>query len=133
MAKIDIDKLSIEVIKNLNSYAKVTSDTVERAVKETAKETVKELRVTSPVGSGDYSRSWKSKRDATARGKNKYNMIVYSNKPNYRLTHLLEKGHPIVKKGRTVGSARAIPHIKNAEENAIERLRYKILKEIKEV
>lgn len=133
MAKIDIDKLSLEVIKNLELYAKVTSDTVERAVKETAQETVKELRVTSPVGTGDYSRSWKAKRDTTARGKNKYNMIVYSHKPNYRLTHLLEKGHTIVKKGRTVGNAKAIPHIRNAEENAIERLTHKLLAEIKEV
>lgn len=134
MAKIDVDKMSIEVIKNLQLYTEATIEVVEKAVKETAKETVQELRVTSPEGNrGDYTKSWKQKRDSEARGKNKFNMIVYSEKPHYRLTHLLENGHALKRGGRTVGKARAFPHIKNAELNAIERLETKITRGIQEV
>ncbi len=113
----------------LQVYAEATTEIVEEAVLETAKETVNELRITSPVGdTGDYAESWKYKRDSEAKGKNKYNMIVYSKKPNYRLTHLLEHGHAKVNGGRT----KAIPHIKNAEETAIKRLENKILRGIRE-
>lgn len=127
MAKIDTDKLSMEVIKNLQLYSKVTCEIVEKAVIETAKETVKELRVTSPEGAtGEYAKSWKCKRDKEAKGKNRYNMIVYAQKPDYRLTHLLEHGHALIRGGRT----RAFPHIKNAELNAIERLEAKIIRGI---
>lgn len=129
MAKIDVDKLSMEVVKNLQLYSKVTIEMVEKAVVETAKETVQELRVTSPEGkTGEYAKSWKCKRDKEAKGKNRYNMIVYAEKPDYRLTHLLEHGHALKSGGRT----RAFPHIKNVELNAIERLEAKILRGIEE-
>lgn len=127
MAKIDIDKLSLTVIQALQEYADFTSEVVEKAVVETARETVKELKVTSPVGdSGDYSESWTYKRDKEVKGRNRYNMIVHSKKPDYRLTHLLEYGHAKVNGGRT----RAFPHIKNAELNAIEKLEAKIRNEV---
>lgn len=122
MAKIDIDKLAITVIQEIQKYADVTHEVVNKAVYETAKETVNELRATSPKDSGDYAESWTYKRDKEARGKNRYNMIVYSEKPNYRVTHLLEYGHAKVNGGRT----RAFPHIRNAEQNAIEKLESKI-------
>lgn len=123
MAKIDIDKLSLTVIQSLQEYAKATQESVNKAVLETAKETVNELKITSPVGAtGNYAESWTYKRDKEARGENMYNMIVYSEKPDYRLTHLLEFGHAKVNGGRT----RAFPHIKNAELNAMERLEFKI-------
>lgn len=129
MAKIDIDQLSIAVMAELKAYAKVTHEQVEKAVVETAKETVNELKITSPVGStGDYSKSWKYKRDKEAKGRKRYNMIVYSKKPDYRLTHLLEFGHAKRNGGRT----KAFPHIKSAEETAIKRLENKILRGIEE-
>lgn len=131
MAAIDIDKLSIEVMKSLELYREATIEIVEEAVKETAKDTVKELKFTSPVGtSGDYAKSWRCKRDKEANGKNRYNMIVYSQKPDYRLTHLLEYGHAIRSGGRTVGSAKAFPHIKDAELHAEKRLLNRIQKGI---
>ena len=129
MAKIDIDKLSLTVIAELKLFSRVTTEIVEKAVVETAKETVNELRITSPEGdTGEYKKSWKYKRDSEAKGKNKYNMIVYSKKPNYRLTHLLENGHAKVNGGRT----KPIPHIKNAEETAKKRLENKIIRGIQE-
>lgn len=133
MTKIDVDKLSLEVIQQLQDYVNVTSEIVEQVVVEVAKETVSELRATSPEGrSGDYAKSWKCKRDNQLRGKNKLNMVVYSGKPYYRLTHLLERGHALRSGGRTVGQARAYPHIKNAEINAVEKLEYRIKQKIQE-
>ena len=134
MAKIDIDKLSLEVMTQLKIYAEATVEIVESAVEETAKETVNELKVTSPVGAtGDYSESWKKKRNKNARGRYRYDMTVYSEKPNYRLTHLLEYGHALRRGGRSIGSAKAFPHIKDAEIHAAKRLENKIIRGIEEM
>ena len=129
MAKIDIDQLSIAVMAELRTYGQATYEQVEKAAEETAQETVNELRITSPVGTtGDYAKSWRKKRDNTAKGRKKFNMIVYAKKPDYRITHLLEFGHAKKNGGRT----KAFPHIKSAEETAIKRLENKILKGIEE-
>ena len=123
MASIDIDKLVISVMAELENFAGATHEIVEASVKETAKYTANELKATSPVGdTGDYAKSWGYKRDAEGRKHNKFNMIVFSEKPNYRLTHLLEFGHAKVNGGRVA----AQPHIKNAEENAEAKLLQKI-------
>lgn len=129
MAKIDIDNLAIHVMTELRLYGKATYEQVEKAVTETAKETVNELKITSPVGdTGDYAKSWRYKRDDKAKGRKKFNLIVYAKKPDYRITHLLEYGHVKVGGGRT----KAYPHIKNAEETAKKRLENKIIKGIEE-
>lgn len=123
MAKIDIDKLSLTVIQTLKEYSELTAQEVEKAVVATAKETVKELKTTSPVGAtGEYAKSWTYKRDGEASGRSRFNMIVHSKKPDYRLTHLLEHGHAKVNGGRVA----AIPHIKAAEINAEKRLLEKL-------
>ena len=134
MSKIDIDKLSIEVMNELRLYGEATIEIVEKAVEETAKETVNELRVTSPEGkTGDYSESWKKKRDKSKMGKYRYDMIVYSAKPDYRLTHLLEYGHAVRRGGRKIGKAKAFPHIKDAEIHAKKRLENKIVRALEEL
>ena len=49
---INIDKMSIEIMRNLEIYLSNTQEDVKQAVEETAKETVQELRKTSPVRKG---------------------------------------------------------------------------------
>lgn len=126
MSKIDIDKLALEVITELQEYGKVTIDAVTEAVQETAKMTAVELRDTSPKLTGDYANSWSYKRDEKLKGKYRYDMVVYEKKPEYRLTHLLEKGYQHRYGGRVPGQ----PHIKNAEKHARENLEERIKKKL---
>ena len=120
MAKIDIDQLALEVMNELNAYCEDVQEAVE---KETAKQTAAELRTTSPEGdTGEYAKHWSYKRDKKLSGKHRYDMVVYSKKPEYRITHLLEKGHAKRNGGRVDG----IPHIKIAEKHAKEILQERI-------
>ena len=65
MAKIDIDELAIAVINELDAYREDVMEVVEKAVKETAKQTAAELRMTSPERDGDYKKHWTYKRDTS--------------------------------------------------------------------
>lgn len=115
MAVINVDQLANEIMKELDIYQQNTIADVEYAVKLVAKETAAELQETSPIGpTGEYAPSWSHKRSTDA-GKDYMSMVVYSKKPQYRVTHLLEKGHAAVN-GKWV---RARPHIAAAEEKAV--------------
>lgn len=119
MGAVNIDKLSLTILKELEVYKANTVETVKEAVTKTAKETVAELKRISPKGATKkYSKSWAYKRDRDLRGKWRYSMVVYSKRPNYRLTHLLEHGHAT----RNGGRVPAQPHIQTAEQKAIELL-----------
>lgn len=123
MAKINIDELANEILRFSEIYQANTMEGIAKAVKQVAKETAAELRKTSPVGAtGDYSKSWSYRRDPH-RGKTRYKMVVYSKRPQYRKTHLLEHGHKNADTGRFVP---ARPHIKMVEVKASNRL-FKLL------
>lgn len=114
MAKIDIDKLSVTVMQELNAYRDETVEAMKEAVTKTAKETVKLLKRTSPEDTGGYEKSWAYKRDKNLSGKYRYDLVVYARKYEYAKTHLLENGHAKRNGGRVEG----IPHIKPAEDFA---------------
>jgi hypothetical protein len=122
VAKINIDNFANEVMQELNAYRDVTVEAMKKAVTETAKLTVAELRDSSPEDTGEYSKHWSYKRDADIKGRYKYSMVVYSKKPEYRITHLLENGHAKRNGGRVEGK----PHIKPAEKHAKEILSERI-------
>lgn len=127
MGKIDVDGLANEIMQELYNFQHTTAEAVEKAVKETAKETAKELNAASPVGqTGDYAKSWSYKRDPSMKEKYRYNMVVYSKAPEYRISHLLENGHA----KRNGGRVNAIVHIKPIEEQAKERLEKRILEQL---
>lgn len=130
MAKVNVDKLATELMKNLDLYQQATQEIVKDAVDRSSQITVQDLEETSPrraKNGGTYAESWASKRDTKARGKWKYSRIVYSKAPSYRLTHLLEFGHAKVNGGRT----KAQPHIEPAEETAKKNLELFIVEGIK--
>lgn len=128
--KIKIDDLAKEITKTLEEFAGATDAVVEKAVTETAKEAVKELKNANPPGSGqygswsEYNKSWKIKQTKTDKRYNKKATIHNADK--YNLAHLLEKGHALVRGGRT----RAFPHIAPVEERAEKKLMENIKKGI---
>lgn len=122
VAKIDVDKLALTVINELQRYQKVTQNVVEEAVIQTAKETTKMLKENSPELTSDYKKSWGYKRDSELKGKYRYDMVVYNKAPEYRLTHLLEKGF----QHRYGGRIAAQPHIAEAENYAMMMLQERI-------
>lgn len=124
--KIRIDELVDAVMRELDDFGGyVTNTAIREAVKKTSEDAVKDLKATSPRGrTGKYAESWTS--DPANRPKaEQYSEIVYSDKPYYRLTHLLEKGHRILGgKGRKVnkGKTSPEPHIGPVEEGLGEKI-----------
>lgn len=105
-----------EIADALSEYADLSSDLMKETIDKVAKETVKELKATSPKRTGTYAKSWKQKTlNSTPLSLDK---IVYAGKPGYRITHLLEKGHAKRGGGRVPG----YPHIAKAERNAQDKI-----------
>lgn len=113
--------LSKALKKELQQYAKTEKKILNDAVKKATKEAVKELKATSPKDTGKYGRSWRSKTEKKVNGDSS---VIYAGNGEYRLTHLLEKGH--AKRGG--GRVAAIPHIKKVETKAIKTLEEEVMK-----
>lgn len=103
----------------LDEYEAEVKEVVKDTLPKVGKETVKELKKTSPKDRGRYLKTWKSKIEEDRMGQK---LIVY-NKDHYMLTHLLEHGHALVGGGRTEPRE----HIKPAQDNAVEN----VIKEVK--
>lgn len=113
---VDVAK---EIAKALQTYTAEVTEGLEKAKEEVAKETVQELKRTSPKLTGDYAKGWRTKRVGTAQ--------VVHNATDYQLTHLLEHGHAKRGGGRVPG----IPHIAPAEKKAIDEYTKRVEKVIR--
>lgn len=111
----DPKDLDIAFEKIFADYVGVVSDDVKAAAKKAASDCVKELKQTSPKKTGAYAKGWQAKKEAENASGVTYRV---RNKTRYYLTHLLEYGHPIVRGGKVVGRAKAIAHIRPAEQKA---------------
>lgn len=117
-----------EIEEALQEYSSIASDTLKKVIINAGKNAVKELKKTSPKGNynggGAYAKSWKFKRISDAPTSIK--SVVYAGNGEYRLTHLLEKGHAKRNGGRT----RAFPHIAKAERNAIDAIEKELKRQL---
>lgn len=128
---ISIDKLAQAINEELTKFAGAADEVVAEAVNKVAKDTVQRLKQTSPKRSGKYAASWQA---STLRGGRHYNgKIVHAGGGEYRLTHLLEHGHAVVRGGRVVGHAPAEPHIESAEQAAIDSFITEIQKGVEHI
>lgn len=122
MAKDAMDQ--IEEI--LEDYGKSIAEELREATQSVIKEGAKQLKSSSPIRTGKYAGSWKSKIEADGSGAIAVVHGRIYNKDHYRLTHLLENGH--AKRGG--GRVAARPHIGAvndwAQEEVIKRLKEKI-------
>lgn len=127
MVKGSADDLEKLVMNELDRYAGMLPGSIEAAQKATGKQVVKILKNSAPgKNKKEYARGWKSKTEKTRTGAN--TVIYNGKKPG--LAHLLEFGHPIVSGGRTVGQARAFPHIEPAEKDAERIYEQELTKEL---
>jgi hypothetical protein len=123
MRSVTPDELATAVGEELDAFAGHCQEAIINAQKAAAKVARKELR----KGPGkNYPKEWTTKTETTRTGATTY--VYQGKRPG--LAHLLEFGHPIVSGGRTVGQARAFPHIKPAEEAAMEKYEEEIQKGI---
>ena len=121
--KIKPEQLGEAINEILTEYAEEVVDNSKEAVEATARSTVQIAQAyASGIGRGRYAKSIKStKTEVTA-----YGTVVTIHSTKYRIAHLLEHGHPIVKKGKAVGSAKAFPHFRLAEAKAETMLEQKV-------
>lgn len=110
----------METIKGeLEEYAGEIAQGVKDSVKKVAKETVREVKHSSPVRYGNYKKGWGQTTISETPGRI---IISVHNRKHYRLTHLLEDGHAKVNGGRT----RAFPHIAPAARFAQRELQREV-------
>ena len=116
---IPFQQLESAIQKELAAYNEEVIDGVKKEVKRVAKETVAELKQTSPKETGEYASGWSSKimyeSDDDIR-------IRILNKTKPHITHLLENGHARTNGGRVDGK----PHIGPAEQSAEKKLDAKV-------
>jgi len=112
--KVTPDNLDKAVMAELDAFAGMLPEEIEKAQKTAAKRAVKTLKNTSP-GEGRYGKGWKTKTTKTRTGAE--TVIYNGDLPG--LAHLLEFGHPIISGGRTVGQAKAFPHIEPTERDVV--------------
>lgn len=117
--------LSQEIVKAMQQYSGVVSETVETVLKDVGKDAQKRVKVASPKKTGAYRRSWKV---SVERESGRILVAVHAKKPYYRLTHLLEDGHK-TRGGK--GRVRAYPHIRQVEAWAEQEALTRIAKELK--
>lgn len=114
---ISVDQLAAEVNRQLALFQGATDEVVAKSADDVAKMAVQQLKATSPQGTGDYAKSWRSEKLKSR--PHQYGRVIHAGDGEYRLTHLLEKGHDVVRGGKVVGHAPAYPHIADAEQKAI--------------
>lgn len=129
MAVIGIEKLSAEINDELKLYSESVKEGLSKVAKKYASELVKKTKATAPVGdrkSNKYRDSIKSKKLTENLNEIKYIWYVDSKNSNYRLTHLLVKGH-ITRNGVDRTSEN------HFLRNAVNEIEQAYLKEIEEV
>ena len=97
----------------LDAMGRRVTDEMSEIIDEVGEEAAKRLKEESKVklskrATGKYARGWIYDNSKTYRNK-KVAMVRNKNQP--QLTHLLEFGHPIVKRGKVVANVDPIEHI----------------------
>ena len=109
------------------------NDDMQEVFDDIGKEAVKKLKETSPENPkgkkrGFYKKGWTYEKGKRTSGHNAAGIVRNKNAP--QLTHLLEYGHPIVRKGKVVGNADAIEHIRPVADWCAEEIDKRLIKKL---
>lgn len=120
MSDITIDQLGDAITAQLNTFELNVREGVRKAVDESMDQMVKETKRTAQVRTGRYKRKISAAVDEDTLVT--YSKVWHVKKPDYRLAHLLDKGHATRKGGHIDGNE----HIANAEHRAVETFQRKL-------
>lgn len=110
------DKLAKTIQSYMEDFGRDVTEAIGEAMDEVGKEAVNRLKNTSPKkkrNGGRYAKGWKYQRDKKSR------LLIEGrvyNATDGSLTHLLEKGHPIVRNGVVVGRVKPQKHIEPVDQ-----------------
>lgn len=122
--KVRVGDLADAVMKELDDYAKLSTEGMKKAVRDAAKTVRSDIQSGAPKDTGAYARSWSVK--TTRENSNSLELTVHS-RNRYQLAHLLEFGHAKRNGGRVSGRA----HIAPAEQAGIEQLERDVTRSLK--
>lgn len=120
MSNITIDQLGDAIQAQLNTFETSVREGVKRAVDESMDEMVKETKNTAQERTGFYK-----KHIGATVGEDtlmKYSKVWHVKTPEYRIAHLLNKGHTLKNGGRYPGNQ----HVTNAANHAVESFQHKL-------
>lgn len=106
--KVKPDQLAAAVQETLQIYAQATGDQLAATTKSTAEHAAQIVSQAAAAqystASGEYARDIKARNfsDTRKRGGRKITAFVTAGK-HYRIAHLLEHGHALVRGGRLIG------------------------------
>ena len=110
------DKLAKTIQSYMEDFGRDVTEAIGEAMDEVGKEAVNRLKSTSPKkkrNGGRYAKGWKYQRDKKSR------LLIEGrvyNATDGSLTHLLEKGHPIIRNGVVVGRVKPQKHIEPVDQ-----------------
>lgn len=122
-----IGSFSNDIKKILKEYGDEVNEALTESIESEAPKIVKDLKKTSPVQKPakrkkTYAKQWKKKIEKNRLGS--VSLTVYNE--DYRLVHLLEKGHALRQGGRTEAHPHVAPAQEKAEENIVKELKEKL-------
>lgn len=126
---VTVDRMAEAIAAELREYSQEVTDGLKEDVKAVAKDTVQELKSTSPKEQGiskrkgRYAKGWYASEVYESETDIR---VTVHNKTDYQLAHLLEFGHEVIVAGKSVGHYNGVAHIRPAEEKAEEKLMKKV-------
>lgn len=123
--KIRVDRFQDAMAKLINEYKDDALDIASEAARKAGRETVKELKATTHVKTGNYASGWTGKTEG--RHTQNFAVVVYNrNAPG--LPHLLNNDHAAGRNG--MGIYHGDNHITRAELNGNELYYNEVVKKL---
>ena len=114
---IDVEELGEAIAKELTIYGQNVIDGIKDEAKRSIKQLVKDTKATAPVGNRQKHYRDSITSTKTMETDRAVEYVWYVKGSNYRLSHLLERGHALRDGGRTEGTH----FIQNATDPILEK------------